>query len=88
MPRTTINVDAPVLAEAKQTAEREGKSLGAVVSELLAEALDRRAQGRPATEPLHWTSKPMRERLDLTDKEALFAVLDEPDESWSEVAEP
>lgn len=88
MPRTTLNIDAPVLAEAKRLAEREGKSLGAAVSELLAAALAHRAAGRKATAPLQWTARPMGERVDLTDKEALYAALDEPEELWSEVAEP
>ena len=89
MSRTTLNIDAPILAEAKRIAEREGKSLGEAVSELLAAALDRRAQRRETlTVPLRWTAKPMGERVDLTDKEALYAALDEPEERWSEVAEP
>jgi len=88
MPRTTINIDAPVLAEAKKVADRERKSLGAVVSELLADALARRSRGPAPATPLHWTAKPMRERVELTDKEALYGALDEPAEVWSEVAEP
>ena len=49
--------------------------MGAVVSELLAEALARRRSTRPA--PLfRWTSREMKSRVDLSDKEAVFAVLD------------
>ena len=89
MPRTTLNIDAPVLAEAKRVAAREGKSLGKAVSELLATALDRRAhEPRAAIAPLQWTARPMGERVDLTDKDALYAALDAPEEMWSEVAEP
>lgn len=89
MPRTTLNIDGPVLAEAKRVAEREGKSLGAAVSELLAAALDRRAhETRMPVATLRWTAKPMGERVDLTDKEALYSALDGTDELWSEVAEP
>lgn len=76
MPRTTLNIDASVLTEAKHTQDEEGKSLGQVVSELLAEALDRRRRSQGSQEPLVWTSKPMHERVDLSDKEALHAVLD------------
>jgi hypothetical protein len=85
--RTTINIDAPVLAEVKQTADREGKSLGAAVSELLAEALDRRARNPRAETPLHWTAQPMGERVDLADKDALYAALDEAEIPTREVAE-
>ena len=77
MPRTTLNIDASVLTEAKRTQEEEGKSLGQVVSELLAEALDRRRRHQDSQEPLSWISKEMHERVDLRDKEALYAVLDD-----------
>ena len=36
MPRTTIDIDDPVLDDSKALKEREKKSLGALVSELLA----------------------------------------------------
>ena len=37
--RTTLDIDGPILREVKAIHEREGRSMGAVVSELLAEAL-------------------------------------------------
>lgn len=79
MARTTLDIDGPILGEVKKLQKREGRrSLGKVVSELLAEALAGRRQ--PAAEPrLQWVSRPMRALVDLDDKEALYAVLDEPD---------
>ena len=39
MTRTTIDIAAPVLRELKERQRREGKTLGALASELLARAL-------------------------------------------------
>jgi hypothetical protein len=73
--RTTLDIDDPILREVKALHEREGRSMGSVVSELLAEALARRqaSRARPA---FHWTSREMKALLDLSDKEAVYAALD------------
>ena len=74
MPRTTIDIDASVLRELKRRQRREGKTLGQLVSELLAEAL---SQPRPpADRPLRWPSRDMRPIMDLEDKEAMMRLLD------------
>ncbi len=75
MPRTTLDIDASVLRELKRRQQREGKSLGALASELLAKALAAEgADEKPA--PLAWTSKPLGLKVDLEDKEAVWALLD------------
>jgi hypothetical protein len=74
--RTTIDLDAPILADLKRLGRVQGKSLGRLVSDLLAEAL--RAQqkaGRPER-AFVWTAKPMGARADLADREALYDSLD------------
>ena len=72
--RTTLDIDDPILREVKAIHEKEGRSMGAVVSELLAEALARR---RPRARPsFRWTSRPRQAPVDLSDKEALYAALD------------
>ena len=73
--RTTVDIDDPILREVKAIHEREGRSMGAVVSELLADALARRRTGRerPA---FRWTSRPMKALVDLADKDAVHAALD------------
>ena len=73
--RTTLDIDDPILREVKAIHEREGRSIGAVVSELLAEALVRRrpSRARPA---FRWTARPMKSLVDLADKETVYAVLD------------
>ncbi|HEY3082544.1 MAG TPA: hypothetical protein VGM69_21870 [Chloroflexota bacterium] len=79
MPRTTVDIDAPVLREVRSIQKREGRSLGRVISQLLAEALTQRKEHRPAAR-LAWIARPMGARLDLSDKDSLYAALDE-DES-------
>jgi hypothetical protein len=73
--RTTIDIDDPILREVKAIHEKEGRSMGAVISELLAEALASRrpSRARPA---FRWISRPMKSLVDLSDKEALYAALD------------
>jgi hypothetical protein len=73
--RTTLDIDDPILREVKAIHEKEGRSIGAVVSELLAEALARRRAGHPRPS-FRWTSRPMKSLVDLTDKEAVYAALD------------
>ena len=77
MPRTTLNIDAPVLRDLKRLQKKARKSLGRLVSELLAEALGRLRKERPHASPrLEWATRPMRARVDLTDKEALRAAME------------
>lgn len=73
MPRTTIDIDAAVLRELERRKQREGKTLGRLVSELLATALDR---GREEAPPFEWHSQPMRALVDLEDKESVRRALD------------
>jgi hypothetical protein len=72
--RTTLDIDAPILREVKALHEREGRSMGAVVSELLAEALARRRSTR-VRPSFRWTSREMTPLIDLSDKEAVYAAL-------------
>ncbi len=67
--RTTIDIDPTVLAELKRRQRREGKSLGRLVSELLADRLDRDVPPPPA--PFDWVTRPMSAMVDLDDPEAV-----------------
>jgi len=73
--RTTVDIDDPILREVKAIHEKEGRSMGAIVSELLADALARRraTRARPA---FRWASRPMKALVDLSDKDAVYAALD------------
>ena len=76
--RTTIDIDDPILKEVKRLQRREGKSLGRLVSDLLAQSL---AAGKAAAKvdapAFQWVAKPMRARLDIADKDALLDAMDE-----------
>ncbi|MGI8727936.1 MAG: antitoxin [Solirubrobacterales bacterium] len=76
MPRTTIDLDATILAQLRERASREGKSMGAVGSELLARALD--DSGMEEGEPFEWPSFDLGKPLvDLEDAEAVRRALDQ-----------
>jgi hypothetical protein len=75
MTRTTVDIDAAVLRELKRRQQRENKTLGRLVSELLAGALGDGPEQTPP--PFGWTSRPMSARVDLEDKEAVRRALDE-----------
>ena len=75
MPRTTVNLDALVLRDLKRLQKRERKPLGRLISESLAQALRSPRSAESANMRFAWTSRPMRARVDLTDKEAVQAAL-------------
>jgi hypothetical protein len=75
MTRTTLNIDGPNLTEIRALQRKEGRSMGKIVSELLAEGLAKRKTPSEAPRP-EWVSRPMRALVDLSDKEAIYAALD------------
>ncbi len=79
MPRTTIDLDGSVLEGLRRVSRREAKSMGQVASELLAPALvgtERSGADAPAFKLR--TACLGEPRVDLEDKEALSAALEEP----------
>jgi hypothetical protein len=74
--RTTLDIEDPVLKQVRAIQKKEGGTLGGLVSRLLAQALGQRHH-RPVRTTLTWTARPMRALLDLSDKEAVYAALDE-----------
>ena len=77
MTRTTVDIDASVLRELKKRQQFERKTLGQLISELLAKALEVDEAGT-ANRPLRWVSKDLQPRGDLDDKDAVWSALDEP----------
>jgi hypothetical protein len=76
--RTTIDIDDPVLKDLKRLQRREGKSLGRLVSDLLAMALADHQGGPRAPAPAFtWIARPMRARVDLADTHALLDAMDD-----------
>lgn len=74
--RTTVNIDDPILKELKRLQKQRKKSLGRLVSDLLAQALRDSSGERKMPAPSAWVSRRMGPRVDFTDKDALYAVLD------------
>lgn len=76
--RTTIDIDDPILKEIKRLQRREGKPLGRLVSDLLAQSLAQMREAPRGALEFRWIAKPMRARVDLGDKHALLDAMDEP----------
>lgn len=74
--RTTIDIDDPILKELKQLQQRQGKSLGRLVSDLLAQSLANEHQAPKNQPPFRWIAKSMGARVDLGDKHALLDAMD------------
>lgn len=74
MARTTLDIDDGVLRELKARRARENKPLGVIASELLARALD---EDSLPTGKLAWVSRPMGAKVDLDDRDAVWAALDQ-----------
>ena len=75
MPRTTLNLDALILAELRDYAREAGQSLGDTASYLLATALkERESAAEPP--PFEWIAKDMGEpRIDTGDWAAVREFL-------------
>jgi hypothetical protein len=75
--RTTVDIDDPILKDLKKIQKKQGKSLGRLISDLLAQALgERKAPEASAPPAPRWISKAMGARVDLADREALYAAMD------------
>jgi hypothetical protein len=75
--RTTIDIDEPILKELKRLQKEERKSLGRLISDLLAQALGQRRRAPRRRPPFRWISRPMRARVDLEDHDALLDAMDD-----------
>jgi len=74
--RTTIDLSDPVLRDLKRLREKEGGSLGALASRLLADALSARNRAPQPVAKLSWSSQAMRAKVDLGDKEAVYRAME------------
>ena len=79
MARTTIDIDTPILEELKQMQKQEGKTLGRLVSDLLARVLAERGSRTAEPVSIDWPDQPLKPLIDIEDKEELYRVLDEDD---------
>lgn len=74
--RTTIDIDDPILKEVKSLRRKEGKSLGRIVSGLLADGLRAHRSARKQPGPPRWIARAMTPRVDLGDKDAVYAAME------------
>lgn len=75
--RTTIDIDDPILKELKRLQRRERKSLGRLVSDLLARSLADTRMRRPDVTQFEWIARSMGARVDLADKDAVLDAMDD-----------
>jgi hypothetical protein len=75
MARTTIDIENPILMEVKNLQKKDGRSIGKIVSQLLSEALAQRKNKAKASR-FTWHSRRMGALVDLSDKDALYKILD------------
>jgi hypothetical protein len=76
MARMTLDLDPQVLETLKRLQSRERKPIGRLASDLLAEALARHGSFDRTPQPFRWNSGDLEARVDLADKEAIYAKLD------------
>lgn len=76
--RTTLDIDKPVLDELKRLGKKQKKTVGRLVSELLASSLKELEQKQldQSKTAFHWNSKAMGAKVNLEDKEALYAAME------------
>ena len=74
--RTTLDLEEPILEELKFLQQEEGGSLGSLASRLLADALTARKKKNSKETAFHWNSQSMDALVDITDKDALYRILD------------
>ena len=77
MPRTTVDIDAPIFREIQALRKKTGLSLGQIISRLLAEVL-RSGEPNKKSRAFRWTSRPMQALVEPSDKDTVYGV-NEPD---------
>ena len=75
--RTTVDIDDPILKDLKKIQQKEGKSLGRLISDLLAQAIGELKSPKASAKRARWISKTMGARIDLSDHEALYAAMEQ-----------
>lgn len=74
--RTTVDIDDPVLKDLKKLQKKEGKSLGRLISDLLAQAIGDRKSAKAHRRSIQWISKDMGARVDVADTEAVYSAME------------
>jgi hypothetical protein len=74
--RTTLDIDTPVLSELKKLGRQQHKSLGRVVSDIVARGLSSDRSKHDASRSFSWIDKPMGMKVDISDSEALYHAME------------
>jgi len=74
--RTTVDIDDPVLKDLKKLQRKEGKSMGRLISDLLAQAIGERKSAKAPRRSIQWISKDMGARVDVADTEAVYSAME------------
>ena len=74
-----MDLDKPVLEELKALQKKEGRTLGELASQILAEGLREKQRGwvDEAPRKFHWRSQPLGPKVNLSDKEAVYRAMGE-----------
>ncbi len=75
--RITVDIDDRILKDLKKIQQKEGRSLGRLISDLLAQALGERKSAKDPPRATQWVTKAMGARIDLADHEALYAAMEQ-----------
>ena len=76
MARTTLDIDTPLLKELKRLRRTEKKSLGRLVSDLVAQALVVHRCRERTSPAFAWVSQDMQAKVDLADRDAVYDALE------------
>ena len=74
--RTTLDIDDPILKQLKDLQARDGRSLGRLVSDLLAQALSSTEAKEAAPRYFAWNASTGPLLVDLADKDAVYEALE------------
>ncbi len=74
--RTVFNIAATALKQAKRVSKAEGKPVGTLASESLAQELAARQESEAAP-AFRWIGRPMDARCELADNHAVLDLLDQ-----------
>jgi hypothetical protein len=75
--RTTLDIDDPILKKLKAIQARDGRSLGRLVSDLLAQALSATEVKEAAPQYFAWNASAGPLLVDLADKDAVYEALED-----------
>ena len=74
--RTTLDIDAPVLADLKRIGQARHIPMGRLVSEMLGRVLREATPSHSARAAFVWIDKPMNAKVDLADRESMYEAMD------------